>query len=367
MKHLGFYLRNLMIIGNIGLSLFMVLCAYSPYVDPKFHPVWACVGMAFPIFLFAELAFLLYWLFVRWRLASIPFFTLLMCGSAVRTYIPFNGYENVLPDGCIKFLSYNTMAFANGISHKKDDPNPVLDYILTSEADIVCLQEYIVTGGRNRLSKKDVAKALSVYPYRVTMEIGTNGNGLACYSRYPILSQKKLAYKSQYNGSAMYQLLIDGDTVVVINNHLESNKLTIQDKKAYYEMMTSPPEKQKLKQGVSLIVSKLSEAMAIRAYQVDFVAHTIDSLCSKGRTVIACGDFNDTPISYTHKCLTEYLHSAFVQSGNGLGISYNQNGFYFRIDNILLSKNLRSYQCKVDNGVKCSDHYPIVSYLKKEE
>ncbi len=42
----------------------------------------------------------------------------------------------------------------------------------------------------------------------------------------------------------------------------------------------------------------------------------------------------------------------FVQSGNGFGISYNQNHFYFRIDHILLSKNLESYQCTVDKNHK---------------
>ena len=55
----------------------------------------------------------------------------------------------------------------------------------------------------------------------------------------------------------------------------------------------------------------------------------------------------------------EGLNDAFVESGNGFGISYNQNHFYFRIDNILLSKNLKSYRCTVDNTIKSSDHSPF--------
>ena len=82
--------------------------------------------------------------------------------------------------------------------------------------------------------------------------------------------------------------------------------------------------------------------------------------------IIVCGDFNDSPISYTHRVVGEGLNDAFVESGNGFGISYNQNHFYFRIDNILLSKNLKSYRCTVDNTIKSSDHYPIWCYVAEK-
>ena len=82
--------------------------------------------------------------------------------------------------------------------------------------------------------------------------------------------------------------------------------------------------------------------------------------------MIVCGDFNDSPISYAHRVIGKGLKDAFVESGNGFGISYNQNHFYFRIDNILLSKNLKSYRCTVDNTIKSSDHYPIWCYVAKK-
>lgn len=81
--------------------------------------------------------------------------------------------------------------------------------------------------------------------------------------------------------------------------------------------------------------------------------------------MIVCGDFNDGSISYTHRVLTQELDDAFTQSGKGLGISYNQNKFYFRIDNILISPDLRAYNCTVDRSIKASDHYPIWCYISK--
>ena len=110
---------------------------------------------------------------------------------------------------------------------------------------------------------------------------------------------------------------------MLINNHLESNKLTYEDKKVYVEMIKSP-EKDKVEHGARLLISKLAEATAIRARQANAIAHVIDSLNNKGRSIIVCGDFNDTPISYTHRVISQNLDDAFVQSGNGIGISYNQ-------------------------------------------
>ena len=55
-------------------------------------------------------------------------------------------------------------------------------------------------------------------------------------------------------------------TLLVVNNHLESNKLTEKDKEVYREMMKDP-DKQKVSQGSRLLIGKLAEASAIRAVQ----------------------------------------------------------------------------------------------------
>ena len=169
------------------------------------------------------------------------------------------------------------------------------------------------------------------YPYHRINVVGSGSgysNKIACYSKFPILSARVLNYTSNYNGSVLYELKLDEDTITLINNHLESNKLTKTDKDIYEDMLKAP-EKEKVK--------------------------------------IVCGDFNDTPISYTHRVIAQNLNDAFTQSGRGLGVSYNQNKFYFRIDNILISKNLQSYNCTVDQSIKESDHYPIWCYIAKRQ
>lgn len=46
-----------------------------------------------------------------------------------------------------------------------------------------------------------------------------------------------LDYRSNYNGSMVYEIKIGKDTVLLINNHLESNKLTREDKVVYEDML----------------------------------------------------------------------------------------------------------------------------------
>lgn len=205
---------------------------------------------------------------------------------------------------------------------------------------------------------------LKAYPYKNIQNVGMKGsaNKIACYSKFPILSSKVLKYESAYNGSAAYELKIDNDTVTLINNHLESNKLTKRDK-VIYEDMLKAPEAEKVKNGARQLISKLAEASAIRAPQARKIEKEISS--SKHQYIIVCGDFNDTPISYTHRIIARNMDDAFTESGAGLGISYNQNKFFFRIDNILTSKNMKAYNCTVDRSIKDSDHYPIWCYISK--
>ena len=74
-------------------------------------------------------------------------------------------------------------------------------------------------------------------------------------------------------------------------------------------------------QQVRLLIGKLAEASAIRAVQADSIARLVAGY--KGGGIIVCGDFNDSPISYTHRVVGEGLNDAFVESGNGFGKSRN--------------------------------------------
>lgn len=362
---LGNFVALLILAVNALFTGLLLFTAYSPHIQPVTHPVQSCLGLTFPVFLMINIGFFIFWLVIqRYKTALLPLIGLLLCYSQTRTYLPINFHTNKLPETSFKLLSYNIMGFDGAI--KQNGKNPILTYLKESNADILCLQEYSTTESSRHLSQKDVEQELKAYPYHRINTVGRekgHTNKIACYSKYPILSARVLDYSSEYNGSVLYEVKIGEDTVTLINNHLESNKLTKADK-AVYENMLKSPEKEKVKSGMRLLIRKLAEASAIRAPQADTIAHEITA--SPHPCIIVCGDFNDTPISYTHRTIAQNLDDAFTKSGRGLGISYNQNRFYFRIDNILTSKNLKAYNCTVDRSIKDSDHYPIWCYITKK-
>ncbi|MBQ8673788.1 MAG: endonuclease/exonuclease/phosphatase family protein [Bacteroides sp.] len=367
MRHLGKLVRLLLLTVNTLFVLLLLLTAYSPYITPTEHPMLSCMGLTFPIFACINGCFLIFWLICcQYKAALLPLAAFLLCYPQLHSLLPLNFGGEQQPEGSIKLLSYNVMGF-NGTAKEKSNDNSILNYLKRSGADIICLQEYATANQAGGVTQKEVEKALKAYPYHRINTVGSGQGGhtnqLACYSKYPILTAHTLRYESAYNGSVCYTIRMGKDTLTLINNHLESNKLEKEEKEAYEEMLRDP-EKEKVKSNVRQLIHKLSEAAAIRAPQADSIAREV---ARRGyRHTVVCGDFNDTPISYAHHTIAKGLKDAFTTSGCGPGFSYNKNKFYFRIDNILHTPDLQAHGCKVDRSIGSSDHYPIWCYLSRK-
>lgn len=345
-------------------AIILLLTAYSSFFEPEKYPILSCSHLAFPLLLLLNIGFCLFWLLFCKRYFFLSLIALLICIPSIRIYCPVNLSSTDIPANRIKIMSYNVMSFG-GLKMEKGN-NPILQYLAKSNADIICLQEYAVADSDDvyHVNIRYVNEMMKGYPYRDITEIGSSkSNKVAVFSRFPILSSRRILYKSNYNGSVYYELEIYGDTIALINNHLESNKLTEHDKSTYEKFVDSPKTGD-MHVGFRSIIYKLADASLIRAAQANELAKAINNISHK--EIIMCGDFNDGPLSYTHKILAEHLNDTFSQSGNGLGVSYNRHKFYFRIDNILISKNYTSYNCRIDNSIKYSDHYPILCYISKK-
>ena len=243
----------------------------------------------------------------------------------------------------------------------KGSPNPIIEYLKESDADIICLQEYAysVPDKKKGITESEIKGRMSDYKYYRSDKVMKDGEMfLAVFSKYPILSATPIKYKDRYITSMVYDIDVDGKTLTVINNHLESNRLSPEDR-AFYDSMIRHFNPEKLDMVKSTLIDKLSSAYLIRAEQADNIARVIDS---KHTPVVVCGDFNDTPISYTYNTVRGSLKDAYQNSGLGPGITYHENKFLFRIDHILHSDNIKSYNATVDK-VKHSDHYPVYVFL----
>lgn len=344
--------------ANLATVFIMLFIGYSDRLDPVKHEVLANAGLVFPIFLLVNFCFLIFWLCFKKIGILIPLLGYIFCYIPLRTYIPFN-IPSSPPDGAIKVMSYNVWSFA-GWERFPDGKFPILEYIREQKADILCLQEALT----NEIGKARVDSVMDkLYQYRDTAMSRPGGDCIAIYSRYPIVSRERIQYPSKGNLSMAYEIKKGNDTIIVVNNHLETTGLSVEDKSSFKSMVKGNLEGTAAKKASYHLVDKLSEASIKRAPQADAVARYVSK--HLGRSIILCGDFNDTPISYAHHVISKNLTDCYVESGNGPGFSYHEGGMYVRIDNIMCSSDWQPFECKVDSKIKDSDHYPIFCWLKK--
>lgn len=342
--------RLLLVLSNVLAVCVFWACCLSTYFQPQCHPRVAVLGLGFPIALFAVLCFVPIWLVVWRRMVLLSLLAVLSCLFFVLDYCPIN-FSRDVPDGALKIITWNSHGYGYGpdaeLSRKLSG-----SYLLQSEADIICVQE----AGSFPDSVLAEMKALG-YEHR-------HDKSLDIFTKYPILQTDTVRYFSSSNSSRYYYLLVDGDTVLLVNNHLESYRLTNEEKQDYKDMVRKPG-KERVKTEGRFLLSRLAEGTKVRGAQVDSLMAVVER--NSSHPIILCGDFNDTPVSYTYQQLSRSLTSAFRQSGCGVGLSYNQKGFYVRIDHLFFSAPWCSYGTYMDTSISTSDHYPLVSWLKRSE
>jgi len=360
-KQIKQFAINMVAGANIATVLLMLATGFSDRLHPGSHPLLSIIGTAFPIFLLLNLLFVLFWITFNWKKLWIPIVGYVLAYVPISTYMPMNQRQDV-PEECIKILTYNVCAY--GGNYKYEDAfERITDYLRKQQADIVCTQEDVDTWRRYMMNSYQ-----KLYPYNdTTVFVNTAWafNGMGIHTRYPILRKERIRYPSAANGSMAYFLKKGKDTLLVINNHLENTHLTLEDRARYKTMLKGDMESDTARAESMQMLDKLSQAAAIRARAVDAVKNYMKA--HSQYPTIVCGDFNDTPISYSRHALAESLTDCFTASGRGIGLSYNQKGFWVRIDHILCSSDFTPYNCQVDSKTDFSDHYPMFCWLKMRD
>lgn len=346
----------------IQCSLFL-LGAYSGYIPPIKWIIPAFLGLFFPILLILQLIITLVWMLVReWRWLLSVLAVWLIALPQLLIYFPINRADKLLvaeESTTIRVLSYNVCAFGFK-PHSATQPNAVLQYIKSSGADLVCLQEAmlnqnpfagVVTKTLQSYLNKD-------YPFIRVIRVNRGGSTLAILSKHPIIRIEEIPISSWVNGAIAAKVLIGGKETLLINAHLESFHLKRVDGEQYLHLA---------KQGEAVrlqdaLRAKLSPTIKAHNVQANVLSEYIRANSSEGR-VIVCGDFNDTPLSYVHRKVSEGMEDAFVERGNGFGFTFHTRPFVVRIDHIIYGKAFRAVSCEVDKRATESDHYPIEAVL----
>lgn len=340
---------------NIIAVLLLALSYATPYINPAdFWPL-ATFGVFYPLFLAVNLLFLVIWL-IRWK------WYVVISGVALLAGIPLllNFFRFKIPSPPYKgerdftVMSFNVNLFR---LYAWSDKPPTMDSIEelahTLKADVLCLQEFYTNDDKFTEADARILFGDTAHVHYISSRTNS-GLGIATFTRFPIVSSGEIHFEGSANASIFTDLLIGNDTVRVYNNHLQSYRL----KRRNLEFLKSPDFRKEAEPINELLdlFTQVREAVEKRAVQVLQVREHIEH---SPYPVVVCGDFNDSPISFTYRRMRGELLDAFQEAGDGFGSTYKAIFPSFRIDYMLHSSTLTALDYMV---VPCdySDHNPIL-------
>jgi endonuclease/exonuclease/phosphatase family metal-dependent hydrolase len=374
------FFKKLILFFNIIFALCLILSYLAAYISPDTFWFIAFFGIAYPLLLLANIAFIVFWLIAKRKYALLSFIVILIGYNNLYHMVQSSRkYDASELKDAMKIISFNVRDFdiyhyrplsktnKNRWAYDFTNRNKIYDFLHREQPDIICFQEYVHDATRSFNTTDTLKKFLNAKHFHFDYTVNSknmNYFGVATYTKYPILDTGRVDFTTASGNMCTYtDVKINNQRVRIYNVHFESIHLQEEDY-IFAENYARSRHKAKEKEDVTIrsekILRRLKKAFIIRAAQSRIVAEHVRK-CKY--PVILCGDFNDTPNSYVYHNVTSELIDSFVESGNGFGQSYA--GVYpsFRIDYIMHSKDFRSYNYETVNE-EMSDHYPVKCYLK---
>ena len=351
-KVLVFILTILAVIGLIAITL-SVVC---PHVDPKHFGWIPFFGLTFwVILLFNVLVF--FALLLLWsRKVWISVIALLVAIPGINKSYSFG--KKVENEMGIRVMSYNVYQFL-GVEEKKDTEtvaNRIIGIVREQSPDLLCCQEFSTF--KRRISRNQCIAMFSDsigMPY-VYYNKKNNYGGNVIFSKYPI---EKVTTGGGFSNEETYGVLVEVDAgakgkFYLANVHLVSNMITNNE----LDVLTSTPENQQLLDTVGRSVfHKLRKGYTARS---DEVKKMLQGIPEVDIPVILCGDFNDTPLSYTYRRIQKAGYSdTFLSVGRGIKPTFAGKLPLLRIDYFWANDKVKPLQF-IRSCQKLSDHYPIL-------
>ena len=269
-------------------------------------------------------------------------------------------------------MTYNTSNFglwtgSNKQKNTKDGDNRLVRDIILESPDIVGFQEGF-NGNQYTKHVRPILKRNGFYADTVR----TSESNIGCFSRYPILEKKVISHIER-NDAAVFKIkLSNADTLHFIVMHLKSMELSTEDRNIFQNNVENfrdnDTDDSLDYKGLFHVARKIARASEPRAQQAENVAKYIEE--NKDKNIIVCGDFNDTPVSYTYRTIINAgnLEDAFVHAGNGLGRTFNRHAMVVRIDHILYGEDFwEPHAAHVLDRPDRSDHNAVTVHLRRKK
>lgn len=350
----------LLLIADVLVVGALCLTCYAGMVSPLKHGgIWGIFPLGLPIVLLVMFGLTVLQLFVNRKGLFVLLGGVLLCGGPLLTYCPLHIGTDKAREGAETFtlLTYNVLNFEPEDTASTKDGSPALDYILRTDADVVCLQEVpgFAPGKRTGMTPAQIEQLHRQYPYVIV-----SGRAQAFLSKFPVqpihLDSSGESFGSGDIGA--YRITLpDGKLVTIFNVHLYSYSLNANDKEIYVNL--TGLKREPFSEVRSQLLHKLRVAAEGRARQAIQMQRWIRLY--GGPDCIVCGDFNDVQECYTIRHLAESgFEDVYPRVGFGPMITYHDDRFYFCIDHILSRGNLKPLWLR-KGRLTASDHYPLLT------
>lgn len=351
---------------NLAVAMLTIFSAYGGTFNPEERVIASMAAMVLPLLLIAGIVLSAIDLLFDKRLILVIAAGWAVSLPSILVFSPLHFWKPSLTEQQQKdsftFLTYNVLHFWDfrGEDYPGVERNETLDYILSTDADVVNIQEYDVldTKGPWKIKESQVDSLKTLYPYQYT-DLDLK---YALFSKYPFEQIELHTPREARLAMLGFKLNIKGHEIHLINVHLKSIGLTPEDKTLYKEALDLPATKSELKRELkevkSQLLSKLSEAFKIRTIQARTARNIVDSI---GGPFIVAGDFNDIPNCYAVRTIKgKDMHDAYAEAAFGPTITYHGDKFYFRIDQILYRGPFKAVD--IERGdISSSDHNPLLA------
>lgn len=364
------FTKRIFVLATILLAAVYTATCLIPYLNPAKYWVIGVLGLGFPITTLIMVVLLIFWLILRSRWAWLPLVMLIIGYQQISAFFATSlpaEFKKEKKGNTLRILDWNVSHWDEYNKNRKNGQtyrDKMMELIKAQNADILCFQEFFESHSPHDFkSNIPELQAMGFEHYYFAEEssryYGAFQVGIAIFSKYPIVDSSRFKFTAGSAAESVISADIQvGDTIIRVHTtHLQSVRF---DQKDYQGLHRIKNTEDSALEASKTIFTKLKKAYQYRNVQAKEVRSRINA---SPYPVIVCGDFNDTPNSYTYFTIRGNLRDAFIDAGSGIGRTFRYLSPTLRIDYILADKYFRAAQY-VRYKVPYSDHYPIVADLE---
>lgn len=328
----------------------LIISYISIYINPVKFSLPLFFGLYFVPLVLLNLLILLIGIIRRSTAVWLTFIALLPSILYAELFVRWGEVQKEEEGIALKICTYNVGLFAQGEEQSRTASFEGIKKFLQKENPaIVCMQEFEISNASL------IAKEFPEYPYQYYhLFNGTRRKfGNLTLSKFPIVNSDKITFKRSTNLCIYTDIEHYGKTIRIYNTHLESHSIS------FTALIQKVRENEKFTDEIYQVHDKVASTFKRRALQVDTIARHMHQ---SPIPAIICGDFNDTPMSYTYRSLISEKKDSFRHSGKGFSATYSLLWPLLRIDYIFYPAPFWSLTHNSPR-IDYSDHYPVISEL----